>query len=68
MKHATTITKTKVAKVKAELKTIRTADVNPSVTLPRRCHWSDKLSVLFKLHHAWRTYSYFQQEEYYIFC
>jgi len=47
MKLATTTTK-----MKAELKTICTADINASVTLPWWCQWRDKLSVLFELRHA----------------
>jgi len=46
LKCATTTTKTKVAKVRAELKTIGTADLNAYAMLP---HDSDKFSVLFKL-------------------
>jgi len=56
MKHATTTTETKVAKVIAEPKTIRTADVNTYATLPQWCCWSDKLSVLFEPCHMWQTY------------
>jgi len=41
MKHATTTTKTEVTKVRAELKTICTADINASATLPQQCCWSD---------------------------
>jgi len=38
-------TKTKVTKVRAEPKTINTADVSTSATLPWQCRWRDKLSV-----------------------
>jgi len=37
MKRATTTTKMKVAKVRAKLKTICTADVHASATPRRRC-------------------------------
>jgi len=49
LKGATTTTKTKVTKVRAELTTIHMADVNASVTPIWRCCWSDKLSILFEL-------------------
>jgi len=52
-------TKAKVARVRAEPKTIRTADVNASATLPWYCRWCDKLCVLFESRHAWWTYSHF---------
>jgi len=55
MKHATTTTKTKEDKVRTELKNICTADVDASTTPSQWCRWCDKLSVLFKLRHAWRT-------------
>jgi len=45
--------------VKAELKIIRTADVNASATLPRWCRWNDKLSILFESHHVQWTYTHF---------
>jgi len=57
MKTATS--KTKGAMVKAELKTIRTIDIDTSARLPWWCCWSDKLSVLFEPSHRWRTYSQF---------
>jgi len=49
LKGATTTTKMKVTKVRAELTTIHMADVNASVTPIWRCCWSDKLSILFEL-------------------
>jgi len=49
----------KVAKVIFELKTICTADVNASATLPRQCRWSDKLSGLCKPCLGWWTHSHF---------
>jgi len=62
LKHATTTRKTKIAKVRAEPKTmIGTADVNTSAMLPRQCHLSDKLSITLKLHHVRYTWSHFQK-------
>jgi len=55
LKRATTTTKTKVAKVRAKPK----ADLNASATLPWRCQWLDKHSIVFETCHAWWTYSHF---------
>jgi len=48
----------KVTKVKAELKTIGTVDLNPSTMLPLpgtvQYYLSDRLSILFESHHASR--------------
>jgi len=59
LKCVTITTKTKVAKVRTKLKTIRTVDVNASATLPRQCWWHYTTSVLFKLRHAQQTCSNF---------
>jgi len=48
----------KVAKVRAELTTTGTADINASAMLPWQCRFSDKLSILFEPH-ARRFYSHF---------
>jgi len=45
--------------VKTEPKIIGTADVNASATLPWWCRFSDKLNILFKLHHARQFSSHF---------
>jgi len=37
----------KGAKVKVELKTIHTADVDALAALPQRWCWSDEVSILF---------------------
>jgi len=58
LKHATTTTKMQVAKVRAELKTIGTADLNASAMLSHQCCLSDKLSVLFEPHHVRRIHSH----------
>jgi len=52
LKCTTTATKMKAAKVRAEPKTIGTADVNASPMLPRHYHLSDKVNVLFEPCHA----------------
>jgi len=59
LKYATPTTKTRVAKMRAEPKTIGIAHVNISITLPQRCHMSDKLSVLFEPHHVRWFHSHF---------
>jgi len=59
LKHAITTTKMKVAKVKAERKTIDTLDINATAVLPGRCRLSDTLSVLFEPCHVRRIYSQF---------
>jgi len=47
MKRATTTTKTKVAKVRVKLKTICTAEINASATLPRTApmKWQTQHSI-----------------------
>jgi len=52
LKCATNTSKAKVTKVRAEPKTIDTADVNAFTMLPRRYYLSEKLSVLFEQCHA----------------
>jgi len=52
LKPASTTTKMKVAKVRAEPKTIGTANVNAAAMLPWRCCWSDKFGILFEPRHA----------------
>jgi len=59
LKCVTTTTKTKVAKVRAELSAIDTANVNTTATLPQQCRLSDKLNVLFEPGHARRFRSHF---------
>jgi len=55
----TSFTKTKGAKVRAELKTTGTTDVNAFAMLSRLCCWSDKLRVSFELRHDKQIRSYF---------
>jgi len=45
--------------VRAELKTIGTADINASATLSWWCRLSDKLNILVEPHHARQFLSYF---------
>jgi len=60
LERATITTKTKVTKkVRTRPKTIHTADVNTSTTLPRKCWRHDKLSVLFESRHMQWTCSHF---------
>ena len=61
LKCVTITTITKVTKVRAKRKTIGTADVNATATLPGQCCLSDKLSILFKSRHARRIRSHFQK-------
>jgi len=49
----------KVAKVRSELKTIGTTDVNRSATLPQECRLSYIVRVLFDLCHVWQFCSHF---------
>jgi len=47
-------TKTKFGMVRVESKTIHTADVSASATLPWWCQWRNKPSILFELRHVRR--------------
>jgi len=47
----------KGAKVIVETKTIHTADTDVFATLPQRCCWSGKVSILFWPHRSRRTNS-----------
>jgi len=67
LKHATTTTKPKVTKVRAEVKTFGTADVNATAMLPGQCRLNDKLSILFELLHTRRICSHFLSEKFWMF-
>jgi len=56
---ATTTTKMKVAKVRAETKTIGIADHKRMHYATMSLDLSDKLSVLFEPHHARRIHSHY---------
>jgi len=62
LKRTTTATKTELAKVRTQLKTIGTLELNAFVMLPWRFLLGDKLSILFESCHARQMHSHFQYE------